>query len=118
MIIQQVAVHYVKFGVWCAASAAGITRTIFFNETTTSHWNAQHMLTPVSEQLSDQEKTLFFFKLGQCIRSLGKQFYALLSQYILWQNHKQWPHLPDMNVCDFYLWRVLKDKIYSNDLHT
>jgi hypothetical protein len=37
MIIQQVAVHDVKFGVWCAVSAGGITRTIFFNETTTSH---------------------------------------------------------------------------------
>jgi hypothetical protein len=47
--------------VWCAVSAGGITRTIFFNETTTSHWNAQHMLTPVSEQLSDQEKTYIFF---------------------------------------------------------
>jgi len=30
MIIQQVAVHDVKFGVWCAVSAAGITKTFFF----------------------------------------------------------------------------------------
>jgi hypothetical protein len=25
---------------------------------------------------------------------------------------------PDLNLCDFYLWRNLKDKVYSNNPHT
>jgi inhibitor of nuclear factor kappa-B kinase subunit alpha len=30
-----------------------------------------------------------------------------------------WPaKSPDLNPCDFYLWGNLKDKVYSNNLHT
>jgi inhibitor of nuclear factor kappa-B kinase subunit alpha len=30
-----------------------------------------------------------------------------------------WPaRSPDLNPCDFYLWRNLKDKVYSNNPHT
>jgi inhibitor of nuclear factor kappa-B kinase subunit alpha len=30
-----------------------------------------------------------------------------------------WPaRSPDLNPCDFYLWGNLKDKVYSNNLHT
>jgi hypothetical protein len=30
----------------------------------------------------------------------------------------QWPpHSPDLNPCDFYLWGMLKDKVYVNNPH-
>lgn len=115
MIIQQEAVHDVKFGVWCTVSAAGITRTISRDHNLTLK-GSTHVDTSVWTAVWSRKNT-FFFKLGQCICSLGEKF-SLLSQHILWQNHKQWPHLPDMKVCDFYLWRMLKDKIYCNDPHT
>jgi hypothetical protein len=31
----------------------------------------------------------------------------------------QWsPRSPDLNPCDFYLWSMLKDKVYVNNSHT
>jgi hypothetical protein len=28
------------------------------------------------------------------------------------------PHLPDITLCDFYLWGSLKDKVYKTNPHT
>jgi hypothetical protein len=34
-------------------------------------------------------------------------------------SHRLWPaRSPDLNACDFYLWRNLKDKMHSNNPHT
>lgn len=38
---------------------------------------------------------------------------ALHEMFVLWP-----PHLPDLSVCDFYMLRNLKQKVYCNNPHT
>jgi hypothetical protein len=34
-------------------------------------------------------------------------------------SHGLWPpHFPDLTLCDFYLWLILKDKVYKTNSHT
>jgi len=52
-----------------------------------------------------------------------KEFYALFRECFRWQNNSQrlWPHLPDLQQCDIYMWAILRDKVYyynNNNPHT
>ena len=51
-----------------------------------------------------------------------KQFYKLFTEHCLWNNNRicrgLWlPHSPDLNLWNFYLWSMLKDKLCTNYHH-
>ena len=54
----------ITVGAWCAVSAAGIIRTIFFSETATGDRHIGHFRAPLFENLSDVVKECRFYRHG------------------------------------------------------
>jgi hypothetical protein len=109
----SVLIHEVIVGMWCTVSATSIIDQFFFL------WD--HKLTPICytncetifDHLSDYEKTLPF--LPQYSATSHTENNSMLGientiddrtlSRVLWPRH-----LPDLNLCDLYLWDMLKNK--------
>ena len=121
MLIQEVPLHGVQVGVWCAMSATRIIGPIFFSETLNSHRYVTQILTPFFERLSDYERTYAFFQqdnassrtANNSVRCLQSVFGDRIISRGLWP-----PYSPDLNPCDFYLWPMLRDKVYGSNPHS
>jgi len=114
-----VLLHDVIVGAQCVVRADKITGPTVF-------WH--HKFTAICHAYSDNisstcawlQQNTCLVSARQCNISHHNQLFALLRQYFLWQNNKQGIVAfcsPDLNPCNFYLWGMWNDKVYSNNRH-
>jgi hypothetical protein len=119
--IHEVPLHDVKIRVWCAISAYRIIGPVFFQETINSERYVRLILTPLFRKLTEDKKTYGYFMqdnttahtANHSMNEINQVFGDCVVSRGLWP-----PRSPDLNLCDFYLWGKLKDKVYVNNPHT
>jgi hypothetical protein len=101
--------HDIKVGAWCAVTSKRIIGPVFYNETINSQRYVNLILRPFFQELTDKEKTAML----QLILLIGRSSEVFGDQVI-----DQWPPCsPDLHLCNFYLWGMLKDKAYVHNSH-
>jgi hypothetical protein len=119
--VIQIPLHDMKIGVWCAVSARRIIGPVFYHETVKSDRYVRNILEPFFEQLIDDEIQYGCFQQDNAIAHTARNSMSALQEVFddriistgLWL-----PRVPDLSVCDFYLWGNLKGKVYRNTPHT
>ena len=94
--------HGIKFWVWHAVTYQRVVRPLFFNATI----NSGHY-TPLSKNWCEA-KTCGYSSHGWSVTVKIKRVF---SQQVIKQQPLGSPYL---NLCNFYLWRTLKDRVHVN----
>jgi hypothetical protein len=117
----DVPLHDQKICVWCAITASRIVGPIFFENTINSERYVTDILRPFFESITEEEKTYGYFMQDGATGHTGNYSINVLNEVFEDRliSGGLWPaRSPDLNPCDFYLLGNLKDKVYSNNLHT
>jgi hypothetical protein len=78
-------------------------------------------LGPFFESITEEENTYGYFMQDGATTHTATYSINVLNEVFEDRpiSHGSWPtRSPDLNPCDFYLWRNLNDKVYSNNPHT
>jgi hypothetical protein len=108
--------HSMKVGVWCAMSRTRIVGPIFFDTTlnTDLYLDIFHQFV---NQLDDLELTNAYFQQDGATCHTSRRALAEIASFFqdrvvskgLWP-----PRSPDLTPLDFFLWGMLKGKVYAN----
>lgn len=120
-IVQEVPLHPIKIGVWCAVSARRIIGPVFFEGRVNSDFYVRTMLRPFLNELTQEEKDYGYFQQDGATAHTAHNSIATLHEVYddriistgLWP-----PRSADLTYCDYYLWGYLKGKVYRNNPHT
>ncbi len=120
-VIHEQPLHDEKLLVWCAMSEHGIIGPFIFDGTVNSQ-RYREMLhdcffprlralrIPLASAWFQQDATAHCS--NENLQLLGSKFGDRL---ISRRTERPWPpRSPDLSVCDFFLWRYLKSKVYAN----
>jgi hypothetical protein len=113
-------IHHIKFRMWCVVSARRIVSPIFDHKTVNSDRHVKKTL-EIFEHLTDDERQYGYFQQDNATEKIARNSIIALQEVFddkiistgLWP-----PRSPDISVCEFYLWRNLKGKLYRNTPRT
>lgn len=118
---HELPLHDSKIGVWCAVSENRILGPIFYEETINSDRYVRLILTPFFEQLVEEEKLHRHFMQDNATAHTANNSMDAIDEIFGERviSRRLWPaRSPDLNPCDFYLWGMLKDRVYVNNPRT
>ena len=118
--INETPLHAEKVGVWCAISRLRIIGPIFFHDTVNTD-RYLHIFTEFVNQLDDIELRNGYFQQdgatchtsNDSMTHIRSFFGDRLISKGLWP-----PRSPDLTPPDFFLWGLLKGKVYANKPRT
>jgi hypothetical protein len=114
-----VPLHDLKVWVSYAIGAWCITRTPFFVKK--KIWMSREIDCVILLQSTDSwRKTVWEFYATQCNITHCEQFYGCIRLSLWWMSHNLWiiaSGIIQFNLWDFYLWGILKEKVYVDNLH-
>lgn len=120
-LIHEVPLHDQKIGVWCAVLASRVIGPIFFDTTVNTDVYLT-ILDDFAQQLTEEEREYCFFQQDGATchtseRSLARVHELFTAERTV--SKDLWPpRSPDLSTCDFYLWGMLKERVYQNNPHT
>lgn len=110
--------HDVKIGVWCAISARRIIGPIFFRETINADRYIDLILRPFFQELTEEERSNGYFMQDNATAHTANRSMEVIREVFEDRVVNYPPRSPDLNPCDYYLWGMLKGKVYVNNPHT
>jgi hypothetical protein len=80
-----------------------------------------NILNPFFAELTEEERLYSVFQQDSAAAHMAhaslEALWDVFSDCVI--SHGFWlPYSPDLTSCDFYLWRSLKDKVYTTNPHT
>ena len=116
----QKSVNLPGISVWCAISSRGIIGPYFFDTTVTGDSYLSMLQSWFWPQVAEQADEIYFQQDGapphysrQVRRWLDDKFPGV---WIGRRGPIEWPaRSPDLTPCDFFLWGVLKDRVYGRN---
>lgn len=120
-IIIEAPLYPQKIGVWSAFSRKKIYCTVFFTSTVTGEIYIQDFISPLVNSLDDKELTNVYFQQdgAKAHTSANTMSYLknIFGDRLISTN--LWPaRSPDLTPLDYYLWGMLKNKVYVNNPQT
>lgn len=119
----QKSVNLPGLHVWCGISSDGIIGPYFFNNTVTGASYLKMLQDWFWPQVADRADHIYFQQDGApphysvAVREWLDNHFP--EAWIGRRGAMEWPaRSPDLTPCDFFLWGVLKDRVYGKNPHT
>jgi hypothetical protein len=121
----QLSLYDQKEGVCCAIRATRIIGPIFYEGTLDVQLYINEILNTFFSNLAPAEYRISYFMqegatphtAKETIRELRGAFGEINGEDMIIRKGLWPPRSPDLNPCDFYLWRKLKSVVYANNPH-